>query len=137
MKRFALGALGLLILVSGCGLTPNLTGTWSGYVIFDQGDGFAGLSYDLTMLIVQDGSNLSGNIGFGNVLFTIMVPIEEGTCSGDTLDIYASGHVSIIGTTSDVEISLIGQVSETSLSGTGDYVVNGEVHQFTWQASLQ
>ena len=79
MKKQVIGGiaiLGAVLLLAGCVATLDVSGTWTGIVVFDQGDAFAGLSYTLTLILVQQGSDLSGQAGFGSALLAFMVPIQ-------------------------------------------------------------
>ncbi|MCK5827194.1 hypothetical protein KAH43_01615, partial [Candidatus Bipolaricaulota bacterium] len=131
-----IAVLVVVLLLTGCAITPtpDVSGTWTGIVVFDQGDEFAGLSYTLTLMLVQQGSDLSGNAGFG-FMFSFMVPIQDGSISGSIISVAASGVVSLFGSSETVSIELDGECSDTSMSGTGEYRVGGVLHTFTWQAT--
>jgi len=137
MKKQIIGGiamLGAVLLLAGCVATLDVSGTWTGIVVFDQGDAFAGLSYTLTLILVQQGSDLSGQAGFGSALLAFMVPIQDGSVSGSIIAVDASGTVSLLGSSATVSIEFDGECSETLMSGTGEYRVNGVLHTFSWQA---
>jgi len=131
----AVAALGAVLLLSACGATIDVSGTWTGIAVFDQGDEFAGMTYTLTLMLVQQGSDLSGHVGFGSVLVAFMVPIQDGSISGSIITVDASGIVSLLGSSGTVSIKLDGECNEISMSGTGEYRVNGVLHTFIWQAN--
>jgi hypothetical protein len=128
-------AFGVVFLLTGCGPTLDISGTWTGIVVLDQGDEAAGMSYPLTLMLVQQGGNLTGNVGLGSFPFSFMIPIQDGSISGSIIAVSATGVVSILGSSETISIELEGQCSDTLMSGTGEYRVNGELHTFTWQAS--
>jgi hypothetical protein len=128
--------VGLVFLVAGCTQVPdiNITGTWTGFVVFEQGDDMAGLSYALNLVLVQAGTSLAGQVGLQNALLSFLVPITYGDVSANSLSIEAAGSITLFSTTTPVAFTLTGSYSQSQMSGEGTYTVNGEVHHLTWSA---
>ena len=127
-------AIGIFTLVIGCAPELDVSGSWIGFVVFDQGDEFAGMSYTLSLFLIQEGTILSGQVGLGSVLVSFMVPITSGTLNANSLSIQAAGTVTIFSSSGSVTITLEGDCDEAQMSGTGTYTINSAFHSFTWQA---
>jgi len=136
LGRITALALVMLLLV-GCAQQitgVNFSGIWEGTVTFTQDDKWAGIAYTLTMVLQQEGTSLTGEVGFKTPLTSFSIPIERGNATGRSLSLTARGVVSGIGSPVSVIITLNGEYNGQLLRGTGTYTVHGETHTFTWTA---
>ena len=125
------------LLLAGCTqqiVGVNFSGIWEGTVTFTQDDEWAGIAYTLTMVLQQEGTSLTGEVGLGSPLISFRIPIESGNATGRSLSLTARGVVSVIGSSVSVAITLNGEYSDQLLRGTGTYTVHGVTHRFTWTA---
>jgi len=132
--------IGIFIAIIGCGPTPDISGTWTGVLVFDQGTPLAGLSYTLTLNLTQQGNNLSGYVGLGfGPMVGLMIPIVSGTITENSISITAINTATVSDISIITTINLDGDYSKTQMSGTGDYTytfpgAGGGLQTFTWQA---
>ena len=142
MKRLVAAiilVIGIFIAIIGCGPTPNISGTWTGVLIFDQGTALAGVSYTLTLHLIQEGNDLSGYVGLGSGISNLMIPIVSGNIAENSISITAVNTATVSDISITTTINLDGQYTKTEMSGTGNYTsafygADSGSQTFTWQA---
>lgn len=97
----------------------DVTGTWSVELTMDQG------SFEGTMELEQEEARVTGS--FSSAGQGPPLSVDEGTVSGDTVDLTLSGSAG----GESIEISLSGTVEGDEASGTG----SGPFGSFTWEAT--
>jgi len=129
---------GVLVFAVACALFPTIdvTGTWTGLLTWAEGDPLAGFTSPITLILVQEGKTITGEVQLasGSTYFTLT--ITSGKAQGQSFTISASGQYEGVVPPAAVTLSLQGTGNEEQLSGTGTQTIDGVPHNFTWQVSL-
>ena len=128
-------ALFAALALSGCvSITPiDLTGTWVGTLEWVNGPA-ATIQQPLSMEILHEDYDLSGYVrlmGPGSQTFDL--PITQSDTGGRSIQLTASGTLTLITPPLPISIRLEGDFSEMSMSGSGSQTADGQTYSFTWE----
>jgi len=138
-KRMIVQLIGFAVLfLSSCLFSPpiDISGRWDGWITWTDGPA-AGFTSPITLALLHENRAVSGTItliGPGSQPFDL--PITQGSASGSTLFLTASGTNENIVPPVSVSITLDGDYDATGMSGTGSQTIDGNTYHFTWEATL-
>ena len=125
--------------IAGCiGVDPiDVSGGWTGFMTWAEGDQNAGFTTPITLDLAQEGQTVSGKVGLmgpGSNPFSLS--ITRGSVHGHSVSIDASGTLDLIPQPASITISLTGDSDGEMVSGSGTQTIDGVPHPFTWEAML-
>ena len=142
-KRAHVIVIGIIFIVvfaiAGCiGVDPvDVSGGWTGFMTWAEGDPNAGCTTPITLDLAQEGQTVSGAVGLmgpGSNPFSLS--ITSGNVRGHSVSIEAAGTLDLIPQPANITISLTGDSDGESMSGSGTQTIDGVPHPFTWEVML-
>ncbi|UCF09563.1 MAG: hypothetical protein JSW65_05740 [Candidatus Bipolaricaulota bacterium] len=138
MKTRKTAAIAAMFLLGGCAvLAPpiEVAGTWIGDLAWVAGDPLAGFEEPLSLILEQTGSEVTGSVILqGPSATSLTVPVETGNAGRRSMDLRAAGPVTVGSQVVSITVTLVGELEEGLLTGTGTRIVNGDAHDFEWSA---
>jgi len=125
--------------IAGCiGVDPiDVSGGWTGFMTWAEGDPNAGFTTPITLALVQEGQTVSGAVGLmgpGSNPFSLS--ITSGSVRGHSVSIEAAGTLDLIPQPVNITISLTGDSDGERMSGSGTQTIDEVPHPFTWEVML-
>ena len=125
--------------IPGCiGVDPiDVSGGWTGFMTWAEGDPNAGFTTPITLELIQEGQTVSGEIGLmGPGSNPFALSITSGNVRGHSVSIEAAGTLDLIPQPANITISLTGDSDGERMSGSGTQTIDGVPHPFTWEVML-
>ncbi len=140
VRGIVIGMLFIVVFaIAGCiEVDPiDVSGGWTGFMTWAEGDPNAGFTTPITLALVQEGQAVSGTVGLmgpGSNPFSLS--ITSGRVRGHSVSIDAAGTLDLIVQPANITISLTSDSDGEMMSGSGTQTIDGVPHSFTWEAML-
>jgi len=134
------GVLSLLLIlllplaVGGCLKKMDVTGSWAGFVVWDEGDPLEGETTTVRLDLSQDRQTVTGNVIMDAEFMYLDFDVVSGHGSNNYITLETAGVVPGTYSTHAIFLSLEGVLDQSRIVGTGSMTVDGLVHLLTWQA---